>query len=117
MQNSIENFYRSVAQNPALLTKISTGANTPDEFIDRAITVAKDEGYAIDRQEASTWINSQISAKSNGELSDVQLEGVAGGKGAGTAGGAKRPLSSWEQSVADVMLPIDKKITDWFNSW
>jgi len=36
---------------------------------------------------------------------------------AGTAGGAKRPLSSWEQSVADVMLPIDKKITDWFNSW
>ena len=85
MQTNIENFYRSVAQNPALLNKITTDVSTPDEFIDRAVAVAKDEGYAIDRTEAKSWIDAQITAKSNGELSDVQLEGVAGGKGNATA--------------------------------
>ena len=57
MQTNIENFYRSVSQNPALLSKITTGATTPDEFIDRAIVVARDEGYAIDRAEAKSWID------------------------------------------------------------
>ena len=82
MQTNIENFYRSVSQNPALLQKITTDVSSPDEFIDRAVALAKDEGYAIDRNEAKTWIDAQIAAKKNGELSDVQLEAVAGGKGA-----------------------------------
>ena len=81
MQTNIENFYRSVSQNPALLNKIVTGANTPDEFIERAVSVAKDEGYVIDGTEAKSWIDSQIAARKNGELSDTQLEAVAGGKG------------------------------------
>ena len=104
MQTNIENFYRTVVQNPALLNKITTGANSPDEFIDRAITVAKDEGYTIDRQEAGTWINSQISAKSNGELSDVQLEAVAGGKGA-----------AWT-AIADANKAVNTGMGD-FNKW
>ncbi|MFC5496922.1 hypothetical protein ACFPOE_05185 [Caenimonas terrae] len=81
MQADIEKFYKSVAQNPALLQKIAAGAQTPDQFIDQAVKVAGEQGITIQRAEASAWIDSQIAARKNGELSDVQLEAVAGGKG------------------------------------
>ena len=44
MQTNIDSFYRTVAQNPALLSKITTDVSSPDEFIDRAVALAKDEG-------------------------------------------------------------------------
>ena len=130
MQTNIENFYRTVVQNPALLNKITTGANTPDEYIDRAVALAKDEGYAIDRTEAKTWIDSQIAARQNGELSDVQLEAVAGGKGASGGGGASMGRAPTGGTSAkgnisyaintDVITPMNNAFVDagkWFASW
>jgi hypothetical protein len=81
MEQSIETFYKSVAQSPAALTQLTAGVQTPDEFIDRAVSVGNEQGYKFTREEATLWINNQIEARKNGELSDVQLEGVAGGKG------------------------------------
>ena len=80
MQTDIEKFYNSVAQNPALLNKLTSNAATPDEFIDHAIKEASAQGFSITHDEARTWIDSQIAASQNGELTDVQLESVAGGK-------------------------------------
>ena len=131
MQTNIENFYRSVAQNPALLNKITTDVSSPDEFIDRAVALAKDEGYAIDRTEAKSWIDAQITAKSNGELSDVQLEGVAGGKGAplsnainthipqipqglnAAAGGMRSGLDQAGTAIGGAA----NSVGNWFSSW
>ena len=104
MQTNIENFYRTVVQNPALLNKITTGASTPDEVIDRAVAVAKDEGYTIDRQEASTWIESQIAARQRGELTDVQLESVAGGKGGMEALGVMGTIAAGTSSAFSGMV-------------
>ena len=92
MQADIENFYRVVAQSPALMGKIFAGTTTPEDLIDRAVSVAKEEGYAITPQQASSWIDSQIAAKQNGELSDVQLEAVAGAGGLYPAQGFRRHI-------------------------
>ena len=125
MQTNIENFYRSVSQNPALLQKITTDVSSPDEFIDRAVALAKDEGYAIDRNEAKTWIDSQIAARQNGELSDVQLEAVAGGKGA-SAWGPNNNMDvvttpdKWSNLGHAAYNDLDKggrAIAGWFSSW
>jgi len=83
----IEKFYQHVQQNPALLEKLVDGAQTPEEFIQRAVKEAQSQGLSITEAEATEWINSQIKARQDGELSDMQLEAVAGGKGGGQIAG------------------------------
>jgi hypothetical protein len=106
VEQSIETFYKSVAQNPAALSELTTGVQTPEEFIDRAVSIGNEQGYQFTRDEASTWINSQIEARKNGELSDVQLEGVAGGKG--SAGGA---LITVNNAVSTAINPVNSVST------
>lgn len=86
-QSNIEKFYNYVVQNPALLTKLTEGVQAEDEFIGRAVAAAADQGMPISRDEAKAWIDSQIAARKSGELSDTQLEAVAGGKGGSGHGG------------------------------
>jgi hypothetical protein len=129
MEQSIETFYRSVAQSPATLTQLTSGVQTPDEFIDRAVAMGNEQGYAFSREEASTWINAQIEGRKNGELSDVQLEGVAGGKGlnfnvnniTGNHGGSGNAnFSGWDtlgSSMGEAFTKGANDIGNWFASW
>ena len=122
MQTNIDSFYRTVAQNPALLSKITTDVSSPDEFIDRAVALAKDEGYAIDRTEAKTWIDAQIAANQNGELSDVQLEAVAGGKGAPLSNAintnaAASGMRSGLDQAGTAIGGAANSVGNWFSSW
>jgi predicted ribosomally synthesized peptide with nif11-like leader len=76
----IEQFYGRVNNDPALFNKLMADTQTPDEFIDKAVAIGAETGFSFSRDEADAWIKKQIEAKASGELSDLQLEGVAGGK-------------------------------------
>ena len=77
----IEQFYSRASSDPAILNKLMADTQTPDEFIDKAVALGAEAGFTFSRDEADAWIKKQIEAKASGELSDLQLEGVAGGKG------------------------------------
>lgn len=113
MRADIEKFYNSVAQNPALLNKLTSNAATPDEFIDHAVKEASAQGFSITHDEARTWIDSQIAASQNGELTDVQLESVAGGKPGGTfiPGSIKCEVSNCPPMLASPMPAFPKGIS------
>jgi predicted ribosomally synthesized peptide with nif11-like leader len=83
----IEQFYSRASSDPAILNKLMADTQTPDEFIDKAVALGAEAGFTFSRDEADAWIKKQIEAKASGELSDLQLEGVAGGKGYGLGGG------------------------------
>jgi hypothetical protein len=128
MEQNIEAFYKSVAQSPAALQQLTAGVQTPDEFIDRAVTVGQEQGYSFTRAEASTWINGQIEARKNGELSDVQLEGVAGGKGINSAinsglnsipgvTSATNTINSGINTAGNAVIGAANTVGNWFSSW
>jgi predicted ribosomally synthesized peptide with nif11-like leader len=76
----IEQFYSRASSDPAILNKLMADTQTPDEFVDKAVALGAEAGFTFSRDEADAWIKKQIEAKASGELSDLQLEGVAGGK-------------------------------------
>jgi predicted ribosomally synthesized peptide with nif11-like leader len=77
----IEQFYSKAVKDPALVNKMVQGFKSPDDFIRSAVVEGKKQGYDFTYEEADAWIKKQQKAKASGELSDSQLESVAGGKG------------------------------------
>jgi predicted ribosomally synthesized peptide with nif11-like leader len=84
----IEQFYGKATKDPALVNKMLMGTKGPDDFIRNAVKEGKNQGYEFSYEEADAWIKKQQKAKASGELSDSQLESVAGGKNALTAAGS-----------------------------
>jgi predicted ribosomally synthesized peptide with nif11-like leader len=80
-QAHIEQFYGKALKDPALINKIATGTKSPDDFVRNAVKEGKNQGFDFSYEEADAWIRNQQKIKASGELSDSQLEGVAGGKG------------------------------------
>jgi hypothetical protein len=79
-QAHIEQFYGKAVKDPALVNKMLMGTKGPDDFIRNAVKEGKNQGYEFSYEEADAWIKKQQKAKASGELSDSQLEAVAGGK-------------------------------------
>jgi predicted ribosomally synthesized peptide with nif11-like leader len=80
-QIHIEKFYEIAANDQALLGQLIGGTSSPEDFVEKAVAAAKERGLNFSAEEANTWIAAQQAIKANGELSDTQLEDVAGGKG------------------------------------
>ena len=112
-QAHIEKFYAIASKDDALLAKMMAGTNGPEDFVANAVKEGNALGYTFTAEEGSAWIKQQQDIKASGELSDSQLEAVAGGKSArqalGNAGGA---LDRFWNS-----LPTDRQIGNWFRSW
>jgi hypothetical protein len=95
----IEQFYGRASKDRAIFNQLTAGTQTPDEFIDKAVALGAQAGFTFSRDEADAWIKKQIEAKASGELSDLQLESVAGGKAAGyRVPSAYVVVGSWLQS-------------------
>jgi predicted ribosomally synthesized peptide with nif11-like leader len=111
----IEQFYSRASNDPAILNKLMGGTQTPDEFIDKAVAIGAETGFSFTRDEADTWVKGQIAAKANGELSDLQLEGVAGGKSRATerAGMPAEVVTACTWIGNNVAGPFE----GWLNSW
>ena len=94
-QAHIEQFYKKVVADPALFQNLVDGAETPEQFIQRAVAAAQSDGLQVDVAEATAWIEGQMQARASGELSDAQLEAVAGGKTLSAVTRSINPIQSF----------------------
>ncbi|MFM9970691.1 MAG: hypothetical protein ACKVQK_20055 [Burkholderiales bacterium] len=132
----VEQFYGRAANNMALFHKMVEGTQSPNDFIANAVKEAQTMGYSFTFEEADTWIKKQQQIKASGELTDSQLEVVAGGKNGNfdntnnaaqiTAGQAQlgnvRGTVNGAISTAfwGTVEGLDYgmgAVTNWFNSW
>lgn len=98
----VEKFTELVSQDPEMLAKIGFDKATADAeaavngndadaavaaaslaaFITKAVKEAKAHGLEFSEEEAHAFMEAEAKAAASGELSDTQLETVAGGKNA-----------------------------------
>lgn len=78
-QAEVERFVENLKNDEGLRNELSEHASG----IGSIVGFAKDHGYEIDDEEVRVYINAQAEQ----ELTDEQLEMVAGGKGGGNDGG------------------------------
>ena len=106
-QAHIEQFYAIAVKDEALLAKMTSGISTPDEFVANAVKEAKVLGYTFSAEEGAAWIKKQQEIKASGELSDSQLESVAGGK---TAKNTIQNYIAWDRKASGVLI-------NYFSQW
>ena len=91
----VEKFAELVAKDPALLAKLgldkvnadaAAASDSAASFITNAVKEAKAHGLEFTEDEAQAFMAAEAKAAASGELSDMQLEAVAGGKGAQKVG-------------------------------
>ena len=84
----VEKFAELVAKDPALLAKLgldkvnadaATASASAAAFITNAVKEAKAQGLEFTEEEFHAFMAAERTAAESGELSDTQLEGVAGG--------------------------------------
>ena len=118
-QAHIEQFYAIAAKDPALFNKMIANTDDPDVFLANAVKEARALGYSFTVEEANAWIKKQKEIGASGELSDQQLEAVAGGKGDGgaalgrglTAAANAGPLSP------SSLQKLGNALTNLFSGW
>ena len=85
----VEKFAELVVKDPALLAKLGLDKVNADAaaasasaaaFITNAVNEAKAHGLEFTEDEARAFMAAEAKADASGELSDTQLEAVAGGK-------------------------------------
>ena len=85
----VEKFAELVAKDPALLAKLGFDKANADAaaasasaaaFITNAVKEAKARGLEFTEEEANVFIATEYTDAASGELTDSQLEAVAGGK-------------------------------------
>ncbi len=84
---TVNQFYQAILQDPALKQQFRTAAESESdqELLQMAVEQGQKHGYSFTTEEVAQAIaTAQLPAETEGnvELSDHQLEAVAGGKGA-----------------------------------
>ena len=101
----VEKFAELVAKDPALLAKLGLDKVNADAaaasasaaaFITNAVKEAKAHGLEFSEDEAQAFMAAEAKAAASGELSDRQLEAVAGGKVQPTPGSKGKPRWQYE---------------------
>jgi predicted ribosomally synthesized peptide with nif11-like leader len=77
---SANQFYQQVLQEPALLQQFQSAPDR-ESLANLAVEVGQQKGYSFTAEEVEQALAAQSAASEAGELSDRQLEAVAGGKG------------------------------------
>ena len=116
----VEKFAELAGKDPALLAKLGLDKVNADAaaasasaaaFITNAVKEAKALGLEFTEQEAAAFMAAEAKASASGELSDTQLEAVAGGKkqSAKEAASGKSTMGSPEYMAAIRNLPTGGK--------
>jgi len=118
-QAQIEHFYTRVQSEPALMQELMSNFTTPEEFTARVVAKGKDMGYDFTYAEAEAWIEQQRNVDDSGELSDMQLEAVSGGKTARQAirSGANEIGMGHNGPVDTGVKYAGAKINEFFSGW
>ena len=84
----VEKFAELVGKDPALLAKLgwdkvnadaAAAADSAAAFITNAVKEAKAQGLEFTEEEAQAYFEAEAKSASTGELSNTQLDAVAGG--------------------------------------
>ena len=95
-----EKFAELVGKDPALLAKlgldkvnedVAAAASSAAAFITNAVKEAKALGLEFTEEEVRAFMAAELKAEASGELSDTQLDAVAGGAQINTSRSNKRP--------------------------
>ncbi|MFM9970692.1 MAG: hypothetical protein ACKVQK_20060 [Burkholderiales bacterium] len=127
----IEQFYTRAINDQVLVQKMMEGTNGPNDFVANAVKEGKTMGYDFTFEEADGWIKKQQEIKASGELSDSQLEVVAGGKYDKTnqyAGETQSNANSGNVTgtIGGAAMTVGAAVTEtwgyvtsgsWFSSW
>ncbi len=79
---SLDSFYAHIAADPALQQQLTAGTPRSEELVARAVAEGQRRGYIFSPAEVAQWLAQRSAAAASvpEELSDEQLEVVAGGK-------------------------------------
>ncbi|MBV8885974.1 MAG: Nif11-like leader peptide family natural product precursor [Chroococcidiopsidaceae cyanobacterium CP_BM_RX_35] len=83
-QENVMKFYQAVAQDSILQQQMLTAPDRPS-LISTALKLGAEKGYSFTEQEVEDWLTTPLEQSGSVELSDTELEMVAGGKDAGSA--------------------------------
>ena len=122
----VEKFAEIVSKDPALLAKLgldkanadaAAAAASAEAFITNAVIEAKAHGLEFTEAEAHAFMAAEAKAAESGELSDTQLESVAGGKGFVTNVIFTRPMNTnlLTNEVTDLSL-AKSKFANWIRT-
>jgi hypothetical protein len=78
-QAHVEKFYDILSNDAALLESLVAGTESSDEFLTRAVAAGKKQGLDFTVDEVSAYQVTRQADMADGELTDKELEGVAGG--------------------------------------
>ena len=72
-------YFELLVKDPTQEDALNAGVNSADDFIARAVAAAGKQGLVFSAEEATDYLDASMVEKADGELSDEQLESVAGG--------------------------------------
>ena len=117
-QAHIERFYAIAANDDGLLARLMADTDSPEAFIARAVKEGSALGYDFTVEEAAAWIRKEQDIKASGELSDSQLESVAGGKGGPYDPNEKAHVGrSRARGRATAIETLGRGVGSWVSSW
>ncbi len=76
----VEQFIKRAMTDMGMLQRLSAGAGSLETYVDLCVKEAKSLGYDFTAAEATNYVKQFVETSKKGELSDIQLELVAGGK-------------------------------------
>ncbi|WP_427158670.1 Nif11-like leader peptide family RiPP precursor [Aliinostoc sp. HNIBRCY26] len=76
---NLHQFYTLIQNSQELQVQLGA-AETPETFAETAVRLGEENGYSFNTEDVNAFISQQAS-RANAELSDADLETVAGGKG------------------------------------
>lgn len=80
-QNEIARFAEMALKNQELKDRLLKDAADAQAFIRNVVAASKEQGFGFTEEEAAIWFAEQDRCHTTGELTDLQLEAVAGGWG------------------------------------
>jgi hypothetical protein len=110
----IEELYEKVAKNPSLQAEFTSmvkqgETDGPEAKMDRMLSFAKGLGYPVNAEEVTDFFE-QLANQTERELSDAELDMVAGGKSAG--GAFTIAISVFSAGVLCVMESMSRNNSD-----
>lgn len=96
---NVEKFVEIAAKDTAIMSRLADGVDSIEQLVERAIGVADHHGITFSAGDAIAWIADQQRILAHGELNDIQLESVAGGK---------------KKSVGDFFVDVANESATWF---
>ena len=94
-QSNAEKFYKVVANDPDLMSRLMQGADGPEAFIGNSLKAAKEMDLDFEFEEAKSWLIENTPPSGSGELTEAQLQAVTGGWMGIPSGGGGVTWQNW----------------------